>query len=135
MFQCPQQCPGVQGSSAPATEQAEWQRELFGTWCSCPLGTTASVCPVPHGCGHSCVPAPLPGTPRAAEGESKGARLVQLGGRREHDSMHKAWHLQGKGWLSLGRDFHVGRGIVQGKEQQELSCTHGAGGGRAQEEQ
>lgn len=26
MFQCPQQCLDVQESSAPATEQAEWER-------------------------------------------------------------------------------------------------------------
>lgn len=102
MFQCPQQCPGVQGSSAPATEQAEWERVLFKMWCSCPLGTTASTCLVPHGCGDSCVPAPLLGSqhPTASSQQLKvkarGARLVQLGGRSGHDSTHKARRLQGR---------------------------------------
>lgn len=127
------------GAPAPATEQAEWERVLLGTWCSCPC-TTTSICPVPQSCGHSCVPTPLLGTrhPTASlqqvKVEARGGRLLQLRGRSGHDRTHKAWHLQGRdGWAWTG--ISMWADIVQERGQQELSCTHRADEGRVWEEQ
>lgn len=130
MFQCPQQCPDVQGSSCTSHRAAtEWERVLLGTWCSCPC-TTTSICPVPQSCGHSCVPTPLLGTrhPTASlqqvKVEARGGRLLQRGGRSGHDSTHKAWHLQGRdGWAWTGISMWADRLFRRGDSRSSAVHT------------
>lgn len=76
-------CPGQLCTSHRA---GRVEKVLFGVWCSCPVDTTASICPVPH-CWGTAAPAPLLGTqhPTASLQQLKvKARLVQVGGGSGH---------------------------------------------------
>lgn len=90
MFQCPQQCPGVQGGSCTKHRAAGR------------MGEGAAVLWAPL--------APYVLSPRAVgvlgtrhpsarlqqfKGKARAVRLLQLGGSSGHDSTHRVWSLQG----------------------------------------
>lgn len=60
----------------------------------------------------------------AGEVEARGGRLLQLGGRSGHDSMHKAWHLQGRdGWAWTGISMWADRLFRRGDSRSSAVHT------------
>lgn len=121
-------CPG---KPLHQTQQQIRSRCCLGQGCPCPLATNTSVCPVPHRCGHSCVRAPLLGTPTshcqlaAAGDEGMGqeagpTRRKRWGWQEAQDMAQVGWDE----WVSSERVFHVGRQIMREGDSRNLAiCT------------